>query len=115
MIEILAQRIELGNLVVKCKMASPTGPIIVFVTIQPNAIGNRMHFYALATEDEAIDAILREHYHRLHGKEQSPPSAGSVTVGGIEIAVLGHWEDVEPAERGRITGGLDDKVKIKRK
>ena len=73
--------------------ASSTGVIIIPKT----AIVNRMEFYGLEREDQAVDAILREHYTRLRGEAKAPARP---------------WQSMTPRERAEATGALRNDVAI---
>lgn len=73
-------------------------PVRLRIAIPRDAIANRREFYGLDSDAAALEAILREHYHRSNVATQQVPPAP--------------WRECTVEQRATVTGGLDSKVEI---
>ena len=97
MLTVLRITKEDDHLIVEASLPVAGEPVEHAILVPLDAIADRMSFYNLASAEEAVQAILREHYKRLNGGDQRPGKP---------------WRDMAPAERGAVTGGLDKAISV---
>lgn len=68
---------------------------VIYVPIE--AIAHRREFYGCQSDEEALELILKEHYVRLNGGDQSPPPDPAT-------GQRKRWEELTPDERRKATG-----------
>jgi len=75
------------------EQATPTSMVVI---IPVDAIAHRKEFYSCTTDEEAIRAILAEHYARMNRLDQRPPK-------DLITRKVREWEELTPKERRQAT------------